>query len=49
MMTVNFVFAQTSTKKLSYQAVVRNAANELVVNQNLSVEITILDAEQHPQ
>ena len=49
MITVNFVFAQTSTKRLSYQAVVRNAANELVVNQNLSVEVTILDAEQHPQ
>lgn len=49
MISVNFVFAQTSTKKLSYQAVVRNAANELVVNQNLAVEITILNAENAPQ
>lgn len=49
MISVNFVFAQTSTKKLSYQAVVRNAANELVVNQNLAVEITVLDAENAPQ
>ena len=49
MTMVNFVFAQTNTKKLSYQAVVRNAANELVVNQNLSVEITILNADNAPQ
>ena len=49
MLSVNFVFAQPIAKKLSYQAVVRNAANELVVNQNLSVEITILNAENAPQ
>ncbi len=48
-MVLNSLFAQTSMKKLSYQAVVRNAANELVVNQNLSVEITILNADNAPQ
>jgi len=48
-MAINTVFSQTTTKKLSYQAVVRNAANELVVNQNLSVEITILNANNVPQ
>ncbi len=48
-MAINAVFSQTTTKKLSYQAVVRNAANELVVNQNLSVEITILNANNVPQ
>ena len=48
-MAINAVFSQTTTKKLSYQAVVRNAANELVVNQNLAVEITILNAENAPQ
>ena len=48
-MALNTVFAQTSTKRLSYQAVVRNAANELVVNQNLAVEITVLDAGNAPQ
>ena len=49
MMTVNFVFAQVTSKKLSYQAVVRNAANELVINQTLTVEITIFDANDQPQ
>ena len=49
MFAINAVFSQTTTKKLSYQAVVRNADNELVVNQNLSVEITILNANNAPQ
>lgn len=31
-----------SPQKMSYQAVVRNANNSLVTNQNVSVQITIL-------
>ena len=47
--TTNFVFAQTDSKKLSYQAVVRNANNELLVNETLSVVISVLDGEGNLQ
>ena len=49
LLITNFAFAQTTSKKVNYQAVVRNAANELVTNESLSVEITILNANNVPQ
>lgn len=49
LLITNFAFAQATSKKVSYQAVVRNAANELVTNESLSVEITILNANNVPQ
>ena len=41
MLTVVSVFAQ-APQKMSYQAVVRNASNALVTNQNVSVRISVL-------
>ena len=35
-----------SPQKMSYQAVVRNANNSLVTNQNVSVQITILQGSE---
>lgn len=41
-LTAGTLFAQTD--RMSYQAVLRNADNELVYNENLSVQVQILDA-----
>ena len=41
MLTMAALFAQ-APQKMSYQAVVRNANNSLVTNQNVSAKITIL-------
>lgn len=38
---VQFVFAQ-APQKLSYQSVIRNAANNLVINQSVGIQISIL-------
>ena len=41
-LTIGALFAQTN--RMSYQAVVRNANNELVYNENVSVQVEILNA-----
>ncbi|MCR4857463.1 MAG: hypothetical protein K5890_04630 [Bacteroidales bacterium] len=44
-MAIMATFGQNNNNKLSYQAVLRNSANELVVNSNITVDISIKNSE----